>query len=83
MKLGENDFKNMPLEQLGKLRDEVVQGLIKSCEADRLDPKSPALRSMREIFSGREDLQDLATRLLVAVLIKNGKEGRLPALVVH
>lgn len=83
MKLGENDFISMPLEQLGRLRDEAVQGLRESVESDRLNPSAPSTRSMREIFSGREDLQELATRFLVACLFKNGKEGRLPALVVH
>ena len=83
MKLGENDFKDMPLEELGKLRDEVVQGLRQSIGSDRLNPSAPSTRSMGEIFAGREDLQELATRFLVASLFKNGKEGRLPALVIR
>lgn len=82
MKFGENDFRGMPLEELGKLRDDVVQGLSESIEADRLNPNAPPTRSMREIFRGREDLQELATRLMVSWLIENGREGRLPALTV-
>lgn len=83
MNPAENDFRNMHLDDFSRLRDEVVQGLRESNEADRLNPNAPPTRSMREIFGGREDLQELATRFMAAWMFKNGREGRLPALTVR